>query len=724
MLFCLQLNAQNKILNNGIRRIGNGAENSINTSGNMQQPFYYNSTLAVWRPLTFSTYPLDIRWGVGGDGTNNWNINAGAIVENPIVSNPVYDYTGFTITNAVTGDGYGSIKFTGNITINAQLFLIENTYTLQQTGGYIRIKIKITNVSGSTASNVRLWVGTRDDFVGDNDGPTKERGNLVGTAFTVLSTAFQQAKAVKVSTPTEAVLFFSNSARAYTSINACCSFSNAANQDPATSAITATGDGSYALYVRFNDLLNGQSDELDWYYASGTLADITAIIAQVATASASVSNVSFTKADYTYSSSQTGTTSYVVVNSTDTVPTDLQIEAGVNYTGGTIVASGNAATTANVNRIFNLTALNPNTNYKVYAVTKYFNGTINVFTAIQNVAFKTMLAPTVTTPVTINANGTLSVSGTAEPGTTVTVTFPDGTTGTALAASPSGAYGPVSSIAPQTSGNITATTTDLANNVSPITTVIYTHAPTASASQSFCDSATVANLTATGTNIKWYDAATNGNLLTGTTALVSGNKYYASQTINSTESRRTEVTANINITSAPNASTTQYFCNFDTVANLMVTGTSIKWYDAATNGNLLIGSTALVLGNIYYASQTLNSCESIRTAVTVKDVTMPIVITKNITVQLDASSNILIAAADVNNGSTDNCGISSLELDKSLFSCADLGENVVILKVTDNSGNVATRTAIVTIVNSQPNLIRKHFDDVIFFDNSSKAFIA
>jgi hypothetical protein len=110
--------------------------------------------------------------------------------------------------------------------------------------------------------------------------------------------------------------------------------------------------------------------------------------------------------------------------------------------------------------------------------------------------------------------------------------------------------------------------------------------------------------------------------------------------------------------------------------------------------------------------------------ITVEDKIAPVVITKNITVQLDASSNILIAAADINNGSTDNCGISLLELDKALFSCADLGENVVTLKVTDNSGNVTTRTAIVTIVNSQPNLIRKHFDDVIFFDNSSKAFIA
>ncbi|CAM2933055.1 T9SS type A sorting domain-containing protein [Flavobacterium frigoris] len=110
--------------------------------------------------------------------------------------------------------------------------------------------------------------------------------------------------------------------------------------------------------------------------------------------------------------------------------------------------------------------------------------------------------------------------------------------------------------------------------------------------------------------------------------------------------------------------------------------------------------------------------------VTVEDKIAPVVFTKNITVQLDASSNVLVAAAAVNNGSTDNCGIALLELDKSLFSCADVGVNTVTLKVTDNSGNISYGTATITVVNSQPNLIRKHFDDVIFFDNSSNSFKA
>jgi hypothetical protein len=46
-------------------------------------------------------------------------------------------------------------------------------------------------------------------------------------------------------------------------------------------------------------------------------------------------------------------------------------------------------------------------------------------------------------------------------------------------------------------------------------------------------------------------------------------------------------------------------------------------------------------------------------------------------VQLGASANVLITAADVNNGSTDNCGIKLLELDKALFSCGNEGDNIV-----------------------------------------------
>ncbi|PQV47891.1 putative secreted protein (Por secretion system target) [Jejuia pallidilutea] len=84
--------------------------------------------------------------------------------------------------------------------------------------------------------------------------------------------------------------------------------------------------------------------------------------------------------------------------------------------------------------------------------------------------------------------------------------------------------------------------------------------------------------------------------------------------------------------------------------------------------------------------------------VTVQDTINPTVVTQNITVQLDASGSATIMASQIENGSTDNCGIVNSSLDISTFSCDDLGANTVTLSVTDQSGNTGTDTASVTIL--------------------------
>lgn len=80
---------------------------------------------------------------------------------------------------------------------------------------------------------------------------------------------------------------------------------------------------------------------------------------------------------------------------------------------------------------------------------------------------------------------------------------------------------------------------------------------------------------------------------------------------------RKEITIIVNNITSPIVSANQVFCNSGTVSNLVSSGISIKWYDAIIGGNLLPSTTALVNGSIYYASQTINSCESTRVPVTV-----------------------------------------------------------------------------------------------------------
>jgi hypothetical protein len=62
--------------------------------------------------------------------------------------------------------------------------------------------------------------------------------------------------------------------------------------------------------------------------------------------------------------------------------------------------------------------------------------------------------------------------------------------------------------------------------------------------------------------------------------------------------------------------------------------------------------------------------------VTVEDKTAPIVVTKKH--NSSTSANITITPADVNNGSTDNCGIALLELDKLTLNCSNVGVNSYI----------------------------------------------
>jgi len=147
--------------------------------------------------------------------------------------------------------------------------------------------------------------------------------------------------------------------------------------------------------------------------------------------------------------------------------------------------------------------------------------------------------------------------------------------------------------------------------------IIVTPVPKGIVVQSFCSGElpTVANLTATGTAIQWYDALSGGNALAASTALVNGNHYFASQTVVGCESLASlNVTATFNKTpDAPSGTSVQPFCMvaLPTVAGLEAAGKAIQWYDALSDKRALAGSNTLVNGKHYFASQTFDGCESI-----------------------------------------------------------------------------------------------------------------
>lgn len=142
----------------------------------------------------------------------------------------------------------------------------------------------------------------------------------------------------------------------------------------------------------------------------------------------------------------------------------------------------------------------------------------------------------------------------------------------------------------------------------------FTNLPTITSPQFFCiqNTNTITSIQITGQNIKWYNAQTNGNLLPNTTTLVNGTTYFASQTINSCESLCVAVLITIQNTPVPTANTNQSFCTTQsaTVSTIVCAGTQLNWYANATTTTPLLGSTLLQNGATYYATQTINGCES------------------------------------------------------------------------------------------------------------------
>jgi len=171
--------------------------------------------------------------------------------------------------------------------------------------------------------------------------------------------------------------------------------------------------------------------------------------------------------------------------------------------------------------------------------------------------------------------------------------------------------------------------------------------PTANSPQTFCvqQNATLNEIQITGQNIKWYSNLTNGTLVFPTTVAQDKATYYASQTINGCESERVPVTINIQVTSSPTGNTNQTFCSSQnpTIANIEITGTSIKWYDAPNNGSLLLETTSLVNGKTYYASQTVNGCEGPRVGITISIVNTPSAPTANASQSFCKSENATLS---------------------------------------------------------------------------------
>ena len=125
----------------------------------------------------------------------------------------------------------------------------------------------------------------------------------------------------------------------------------------------------------------------------------------------------------------------------------------------------------------------------------------------------------------------------------------------------------------------------------------------------------------------------------------------------------------------------------DTCGNI-TTSIDIDTFDCSN-----IGSNIVTLTVMDDAGLT-STCTA---TIIVEDIEIPVAICQNITIQLDDSGMSSITSADIDAGSTDNCGIDTVEIDINTFDCSSLGDNTVTLLVTDSNGNTNSCIAIVTV---------------------------
>ncbi|MEN9570406.1 MAG: hypothetical protein RL172_1637 [Bacteroidota bacterium] len=264
--------------------------------------------------------------------------------------------------------------------------------------------------------------------------------------------------------------------------------------------------------------------------------------------------------------------------------------------------------------------LAPNTTYAV-TVRVVSSGCVSPPANLTTNAIIIPAAPGVLSPIGYCQNA-ISVPLTATGSNLLWYTTATGGTGSATPPTPSTAStGSTTYYVSEVSGSCESARSAIVVNVSA-----QPAAPVVSSPVNYCQNQSSSALTATGTNLLWYIAATGGTgsatapvPVTTTAGTVS---YYVSQNVGGCESPRALIT--VNTAASPNAPLVNAaigYCQNAAASPLAATGSNLLWYTAATGGTgsniapVPITSTA---GNTsYYVSQTIGSCESPRAVIIV-----------------------------------------------------------------------------------------------------------
>ena len=287
--------------------------------------------------------------------------------------------------------------------------------------------------------------------------------------------------------------------------------------------------------------------------------------------------------------------------------------------------------------------------------------------------------------------------------------------------------------------NYFVTQTDVNACESPADTVILTISITPSPSSSgvaICDGDPVPDLTAVGTDIKWYDDIGLTNLVfTGDTFPTGINTlgvhtFFVTQTLNDCESPAASVVLAINtIPSAP-VTSDDSVCFGSPTPDLTATGSNVQWYsDSAltslvgTGSPFSTGETAVGVYT-YYVTQTVTSCESPATKVTLSINASPIAPVSSDELICFGTSTPNLMAVGSNVKWYDDVGLSNLVFSGSSFATGETAAGNYAFYATQTVAGCESPATLVNLTISPQPVTPAVSDTAICFGNPTPDLLA